>query len=400
MKSRTLYITYMGLTEPLLHSQVLSYLKILSQKGVSVHILSYEKKQFLTKANIYSIKQELDAAGIKWSFLHYHKRFQFLSKPYDVIKGMFFTLYIALKERIDVIHARGAMCALIGIMPHLFLRRRLIFDMRGLMAEEYVDAGSWKRKSFIYRLVNSMEQYFVRNADEVIVLTDKAKDLLIERHIHSNITVIPSCVDLGKFNFKKEKDIKPVSRYLLNEKFILIYTGSLGTWYMLSEMIDFYKQLLGSGYNAAFFILSQTERKWIEQHISEKLRKKVIIDFAKPKDVTDFLNLADVGIFFIKPCLSKLASCPTKFGEYLACGLPVIINKGIGDTEEIVRENRIGVVVENFSAGEYRRRIDEMKELLKEGEDLRKRCRSTAEKYLSLREGAGRYADVYARLED
>ena len=59
----------MGLTEPLLHSQVLSYLKILSQKGVSVHILSYEKKQFLTKANIYSIKQELDAAGIKWSFL-------------------------------------------------------------------------------------------------------------------------------------------------------------------------------------------------------------------------------------------------------------------------------------------------------------------------------------------
>ena len=112
----------------------------------------------------------------------------------------------------------------------------------------------------------------------------------------------------------------------------------------------------------------------------------------------DFLNLASIGISFIKPCFSKIASCPTKFAEYLACGLPVVINKGIGDTEEIVRDNRIGVVVEEFTPLGYKKGICELRELLKEKEDLRRRCRATAERYFSLKDGGDRYSEVYARL--
>jgi len=33
---------------------------------------------------------------------------------------------------------------------------------------------------------------------------------------------------------------------------------------------------------------------------------------------------------------------PIKFGEYLCCGLPVIMTPGIGDTEEIIEKHRIG----------------------------------------------------------
>ena len=55
----------------------------------------------MTKDNIGAIREDLKGYDIKWFFLKYHKRPQFLSKPYDVIRGMFFTAYLTVKEKID-----------------------------------------------------------------------------------------------------------------------------------------------------------------------------------------------------------------------------------------------------------------------------------------------------------
>ena len=44
------------------------------------------------------------------------------------------------------------------------------------------------------------------------------------------------------------------------------------------------------------------------------------------------LAMADAGLSFIKPCLSKLASSPTKLAEYLAAGLELDGHRD-GDTE-------------------------------------------------------------------
>ncbi len=398
-KNRALYITYMGLTEPLLYSQALNYLKSLSLKGLSISIISFEKREFLTKNSINGIKEDLNKCGIKWFFMTYHKRFKCLSKPYDIVRGMFFVLYISFKERIDIIHARGTFCVLIGSASFFLLRQKMIFDMRGLMAEEYADAGSWKRNSFIYKFISKLEQYFARRADEVIILTAKTKGLITNGNRVKNFTIIPTCVDLDKFNIERRANSN-YNRltYSLNGKFVLMYAGSLGTWYMLSEMMDFFRELINLKNDAVFFILSQTDKKWIEQYIPHNLKKKTVIDRVNPENVPDIVSMADIGIFFIKPCISKTASCPTKFAEYLACGLPVIINKGVGDTEEIVKENRIGIVIDAFNVTEYKRAIVQTIELLKEGDILRKRCYDVAYKYFSLKKGVESYSNIYERL--
>src|SRR5207245_2390890 len=56
-------------------------------------------------------------------------------------------------------------------------------------------------------------------------------------------------------------------------------------------------------------------------------------------------RLMDVGMFFIKPVFSKKGSAATKLGEFLASGVPVVINEGVGDSAEIVRNERVGVVL-------------------------------------------------------
>ncbi len=112
----------------------------------------------------------------------------------------------------------------------------------------------------------------------------------------------------------------------------------------------------------------------------------------------DFISIADAGIFFIKPCLSKKSSCPTKFAEYLACELPVIINRGIGDTGEIVDRYNIGAVVNRFDEENYSGVISDFMKLRSEGIDiLRKRCREVAEKEFSLQNGVESYFNIYKK---
>jgi hypothetical protein len=50
------------------------------------------------------------------------------------------------------------------------------------------------------------------------------------------------------------------------------------------------------------------------------------------------ISLFDTSIFFIRPTYSKKASSPTKQGEIMAMGIPLICNYGVGDTDEIVKK--------------------------------------------------------------
>ena len=117
-----------------------------------------------------------------------------------------------------------------------------------------------------------------------------------------------------------------------------------------------------------------------------------------PDGVAPLLAQARSSIMFIKPVECKVGSSPTKFGESLAAGVPVIVNSGIGDTEEIIRRNRVGVVVDDLSEIGYEKAAEELMGLLGEGEALRRRCVSVAERSFSLDLGIARYAGVYERI--
>ena len=67
------------------------------------------------------------------------------------------------------------------------------------------------------------------------------------------------------------------------------------------------------------------------------------------RDVPSYLAASDAGLAFIKPCFSKIASSPTKYAEYLASGLPLIINSGIGDSDALINNEGAGSLITEFS---------------------------------------------------
>src|SRR5688572_2694381 len=109
MRIRTLYLCYFGLREPLVQTQVLPYLRQLSQTGVDVGLLTFEpyNEQVSAAREVDRWRTQLKTDGIHWYFLRYHKRPSLPATLYDIAAGAWFVSALARRNRIDVLHGRS-----------------------------------------------------------------------------------------------------------------------------------------------------------------------------------------------------------------------------------------------------------------------------------------------------
>jgi glycosyltransferase involved in cell wall biosynthesis len=80
-------------------------------------------------------------------------------------------------------------------------------------------------------------------------------------------------------------------------------------------------------------------------------------------------------------------------------GLPILTNAGIGDTEKELIEDRTGVVLREFDQESIDSAVEDIIRVLSEGEQVRMRCRASAEKRYSLENvGGPAYRRIYRRV--
>ena len=141
-------------------------------------------------------------------------------------------------------------------------------------------------------------------------------------------------------------------------RLVIAYVGSFGGWYLTEEILDFYEA--AKKYFPSTFALVLTKNLEIKDRLFERgfTEEDMFVSRIPPDEVFFWLQGADIAISFIKPCYSKQSSSPTKIAEYLACGVPVISNKGIGDVDELLTKNNVGVLLDDFSSESYVRAID------------------------------------------
>ncbi len=397
----SLYISYDGVLEPLGESQVVAYLEGLNGSDTRFTLLTFEKLQYETPEGIIEMRQRLGASNIQWIKLRYHKRPAVISTAYDIICGIISCLSIVKKEKIGVVHARSYVASLIALCLKKIFKVKFIFDMRGFWADERVEGRLWKGKGAVYKAAKYFEKCFFFNADEVVVLTEHAKGIIRKWGYRTdNVSVIPCCANTNTFKFRSDFRDRIRQLHGLRDKFVFIHAGSLEYWYIKEHMLDYFSEAKKLVPNAHFLILAHCDKERILEFIQAK-KDLSMSDFtiisARFSDMPGYLSAADAGLFFITPVFTKLASSPTKFAEYLSCGLPVIINDRIGDMEDYVIKNRVGVVIKNFCVDEYQKTFKEFMDLKKDP-GLRDRCRRVACDNFGLETGVDKYLQVYSRL--
>lgn len=394
---RALYVCYLGLDDPLVHTQVVAYLDGLSARGHLIHLLTFETGR-LSRERRRRLAAQMSARGVRWHGLRYHKRPSMPATLYDVIRGVLLSAYLMRRHRLDVLHARSHVPAAIGLIAARLVPLRLLFDVRGLMAEENVDAGRWRTGSLAFRLTKLVERTAIRRAAAAVVLTERARQLLFGDD-DRRVAVIPCCVDtLNAADGRSRQRIR--KRLELADRPVLIYVGKFTGWYQQREMVDFFARARHALPDLHFLVLSQSD----PSIVLEEFARLGLPDTAhtitevEPAEVAAYLAVADAAIAFIRPCHSKLSSSPTKIGEYLAGGLPVITGAGIGDVDGLLAEFDVGVVLESFEPACLEWGVRQLRSRMAEPGHA-ERCRRAAAQRLSLSGvGIARYDELYRRL--
>jgi glycosyltransferase involved in cell wall biosynthesis len=257
---------------------------------------------------------------------------------------------------------------------------RLLFDIRGFWADERVEGGLWRPGGGLYHVAKRFEQRFFSEADAIVTLTETSIPQIREwtggRDVP--IEVIPTCVDLERFGERPQRPGGPHT----------VWSGSIGTWYRF-DLTERIARALGLPLTV---LTLQTE-----------LARSILAGYpasvqaVAPERLPGELYSGDVGLCLIASSFSKIASAPTRFGEYLAAGMPVLVTRGVGDLEQIVTDRAVGIVLEGEDETSIALAAERLRALAAD-EQVRARCRATARDLFDVKVGAARYAQLYSRL--
>jgi glycosyltransferase involved in cell wall biosynthesis len=392
------YVSHNGLTEPLGRRQVLPYIEGLSALGWRMTVVSFEKPSCASPEARAMVDDIARRAGIRWIPLRYHNRPPVMATAYDAVLG--YRNVRGNSRKAVLIHARSTVPALVAGLVSSRLGTPWVFDLRGLLAEEYVDARHWPRGGVRYRTTAAVESKLLRSAHGLVTLTHRIRDQLTEQGILDATrptTVIPCSVDLGAFH--PSDDWRHAVRRELGwgEEPVLIYSGSLGSWYRLEEMLDFFEQARAQIAGTRFLLLT-SQVDLVERHVHARgLTRAVVARSVAPDDVPRHLAAGDVGLCFLGRHASKVASSPTKYGEYLAAGLPVVTNPWIGDAGTLASEPA-WVLADDFNATTYRAVASRLAVLLSRQAETRLAARNLARREFSLEAAVARYHDLYINI--
>jgi glycosyltransferase involved in cell wall biosynthesis len=381
-----LFVSYDGVLGGPGRSQVLPYLRVYADAGWETALVSFEKPDLLADAGrLASVEKELRAAGIAWRRLPWRR-----AMVRDLLAGLRAVREETRSRRPHVLHARSYVPALLGLRAAVPEGARLLFDMRGFWPDERVDGGLWSRRHPLFLLWKRIEKTLLRRADAVVVLAQAGVDVLLADGLLPPDTpraVIPCGADLERFRPAPAGELPPPLEPFRGKR-IWTFLGATGTWYLLDAMLDFAADAVAADPDSRILFLTEDPAGRIAEGLASRgvPRERILITRAPHAEVPAWITPSHAGVFFIRSCRSKKASCPTKLGEFLACGVPVVINEGVGDTASIVRGAQAGVVVDSMDSDGYARARRELA-TLRADSALAGRCRTEAEARFDARKG-------------
>lgn len=154
-----------------------------------------------------------------------------------------------------------------------------------------------------------------------------------------------------------------VAKYRLGvlNRFVIVYVGSFGGWYPTDKIMDFYEAAKRFIPSSFAMVLTKTtidiKGELLKRGYSEE---DMIVTPVNPADIPSYVCAADVALSFRHAGYSAKAASPTKIAEYLACGVPVISNKGIGDVDDLITRNGVGALLDDYSDASYRKAFEEV----------------------------------------
>ncbi|MEO6883796.1 MAG: glycosyltransferase [Bacteroidia bacterium] len=395
-KKNILILTYWDYQDALIQTYTLPYVRIIAEQ------ISSENKLFLVTLDKKKSQKEttrtennIENISILYQPLGWRGLIMW-------IRTVFQLILLIREQKISIIHAWCTPAGGMGYILSVLTGTKLIIDSFEPHAEAMVENGSWKKSSIAFKLLFKLEKLQANRALYLISATEEMKKYAKEKYNYQkdNFFVKPACVDLYMFSDKNIKNEKLLNDLNFKNKIVCVYAGKFGGIYLENEVFDFFK--VAENYwknNFRVLLLSSQSKDEINTMIEKSgLQKETIVhQFVPHKQIPNYIGLADFAITPVKSVSTKKYCTPIKDGEYWALGLPIVITKNISEDSDIIRENKIGSVLEELNPEAYLKSIKEIDALLKNNSrnELYNKIRPIAEKYRNFEIAEKVYKQIY-----
>lgn len=309
----------------------------------------------------------------------------------NIILTIIKLIAVILLSRPNFVYCHGTRAGIpLAILKKLRFKVSLVTDVHGVVSEEVIALGIYNRNSLFHKLDRYLEKMVITSSNKVIYVSEKMKNYY--KLYNDEAFTIPCFYDEKIFYFDESNREEIRDKLNFKDKIVFVYSGSTLPWQKIEETFKIFAEIKKIEKKAFLLVLSGTDREFFydfaEKYFIDK--NDIYISSLEQNQMKKFLSASDFAFMLRDENLLNDVSSPTKFCEYLACGLPVIISKGVGDFTELVRKNNIGIVVDDFRINE-----DELVLLINSDRTvLRGKCISIAnDNYRS-----SNYLHIYTRI--
>jgi len=363
------YVTIDSLSEGVGSSQISPLISRLSKSGLKINLISYEKTNPSSE-----LVDHFKSIGVEWNFRNFGSN--------GLIGGV--ARLNNLRQEIpktNLIHARSDIPAVSAIASR---QAPVLWDVRSLWADQKVMIQKNLVNKTLYGIYRGLESIAASRSIGMSTLTSAVVPILEQRHKRLPLlrTVVPTAVDLDFFKLNP----------MMPPKAQALFSGTYNEYYDLDLsrlfMEEFRKHIM-------------VETHWARPAESNKFHIGVGESKVFPSTQAGMAELIPNYSFGISVCKmnagpSLTAAMPTKIGEFLACGRPIVVNRGLGDMDQFLEEFDAGVILDGTSTNLVES-AEKLASLLSDSETP-DRCRALAEKYFSMDVGANKYLNLYSRI--
>ena len=372
MNTRKFDLTYLSIDsvqEGVGSSQISPLILGLAEKGKEICLITFEKKKPSTHlVNLFS------NAGILWIPKEFGKL--------GTIGGI--SRLNSLRRIIpesSILHGRSDIPTAAAILSQS--GAPVLWDVRSLWSDQRLIIGTAGWSSFTAHGARRLENLSARKSSAMTTLTAAVVPILQQRHkrIPSISEVIPTCVQTQKF----------LPSPMPPGQITFLLSGTFNNYYDIKRT----KQVLDE-------IRKKIDLRVIWARAGESATEKLGVgeNFIISASHSEMPKLVRESHFGISICKqdnldSLAAAVPTKIGEFLASGRPVIVSKGIGDLDQLLSSTKTGLIIDQFDSLET---IADQVQAFIDDEGTPERCRELAMLHFDMEKSVDKYLKIYERM--
>ena len=403
-QKKVIIYLYNRLNDPLIQSNLFLYINELNKKGIykftvvtyeSIAQNSYENTNYtLTPQEIKQNESALNDQDIDWVRLEWFSGKSLYNKLKCFLNG-FKEIKKLKKQGYDHIVALGTVAGSFAYLFSKFLNIHLYLYQYEPHSEYTYDVGYWSKSSLGFQMLNRLEKRSAHSAKVISSGTKHMENRLKNWKTKAAFFKIPSVVNQEKFQYSIEKSNYIRDKYSIpRDKKVILYAGKFAGLYFNEENPRMFSYLRNFSKDFHILIVTLNPIEEIKELFkNEGITQNLTVTSSSYEDIDKYLSAADFGTVSVESGPSKQFVSNIKVGEYLSCGLPYLICRGISEDDWYAENKGVGVVVKDFSEKEINQAYPKIQAYLdKDPQSLKEHCRKIGIEYRG-------FVNLYPRFE-